>query len=116
MLFIHPMWDHESQRIGKQRCTPTGYALHVIAELIGFGGLFILLATCFVLVRRATSGTFGAANFWLLGVAFGVGVVSEVLFQLSWWLALRRGYEYDAERCEASWLDAGERRTYKYLG
>ena len=34
MLFIHPMWDNESQRIGKQKCTPAGYALHVIAEMV----------------------------------------------------------------------------------
>jgi hypothetical protein len=46
-------------------------------------------------------------------VPFGLGVASEVLIQLSWWLALRRGFRYDAERREASWLEAGERRTYK---
>jgi hypothetical protein len=114
MLFIHPMWDHESQRIGKQLCAPAGYALHVVAELIGFGGLIMLLATPFVLAWRGVVGTFQTADLWLLAVSFAFGVVSEVLFQYSWRLALKRGYHYDAERCEASWLEAGERRTYKY--
>ena len=39
------MWDNESERIGKQRCTPLGYALHVVSDLIGFLGLLLLLAT-----------------------------------------------------------------------
>ncbi|MFL5330499.1 MAG: hypothetical protein ACJ8C4_16470 [Gemmataceae bacterium] len=114
MLFIHPMWDHESQRIGKQKCTPAGYALHVIAELIGFLGLLLLLAVPAFLVWRWLAGTFHATLWWLFAVPFAIGVVSEVLFQLSWWLALRRGYRYDVERCEASWLEVGQRRTYKY--
>jgi hypothetical protein len=47
-------------------------------------------------------------------VPFGLGIVSEVMFQYSWWLALRKGFRYDDERREASWLEAGERRKYKY--
>ena len=45
MLFIYPMWDNESQRIGKQKCTPKGYNLHVIAELLGFIGLLVVSVT-----------------------------------------------------------------------
>jgi hypothetical protein len=114
MLFIHPMWDHESQRIGKQKSTPAGYALHGIAELIGFLGLLFLVALPAVLAWRWFAGTFHASLWWLLAVPFGLDIVSEVLFQYSWWLALRKGFRYDYERCEASWLVAGERRTYKY--
>ena len=114
MLFIHPMWDSESHRIGKQKCTPAGYAMHEIAELIGFLGLLCLLAVPAFLVWRWFDDSFQVWLWWLFAVPFGVGVVSEVLFQLSWWLALRRGFRYDYERCEASWLEAGERRTYKY--
>jgi hypothetical protein len=114
MLFLHPMWDNESQRIGKQKCTPAGYALHVIAELIGFVGLLVLLATTGVLGWRGVSGAFHARQLWLLAVPFGLGIVSEVLFQFSWWLALRKGFQYDYERREASWMEAGERRSYKY--
>lgn len=61
---------------------------------------------------RSTLGFFG---FWLLAAPFGLGIVSEVLFQYSWWLALRKSFRYDYERREATWLEAGERRTNKYL-
>ena len=114
MLFIHPMWDNESQRIGKQRCTPTGYALQVIADMIGFFGLLLLFAAAAVLAWRWFTGTFRPSLWWLLVVPFAIGIVSEVLFQYSWWLALRRGFRYDCEHREASWLEAGERRMYKY--
>jgi len=114
MLFIHPMWDHESERIGKRLCTPSEYTLHVVAELIGFAGLLMLLATPLVLAWRGVVGTFQAADLWSLAVPFAVGFVSEVLFRYSWRLAFKWGYRYDTERCEASWLEAGERRTYKY--
>lgn len=73
-----------------------------------------LLAVPAVLLWRWFAGTFHASLWWLFAVPFGLGAVSEVLFQLSWWLALRRGFRYDCERCEASWLEAGERRTYRY--
>ncbi len=114
MLFIHPMWCHESQRIGKQRCTPSGYTLHVIAEMIGFFGLLLLLAVPVALVQNAVAGTFHVALLWLLALPWPFGIVSEVLFWYSWRLALRKGFHYDHERGEASWIEAGERRTYKY--
>ena len=110
------MWDHESERIGKRKCTPAGYALHVIAEMIGFLGLLFLFAVPGVLVWKWRTGTFDASLFWLFAVPFGLGVVSEVLFQFSWWLALRKGLRYDHERCVASWMEAGVRREYKYPG
>jgi hypothetical protein len=114
MLFIHPMWDNESQRIGKRKCTPAGYALHVIADWIGFLGLVLLLGTPVLLAWRWLTGTFHAAFLWLLAVSFGLGLISEVLYQYSWWLARRKGFHYDHDRREASWLEAGERRSFKY--
>ena len=107
MLFIHPMWSHESERIGKQKCTPVGYALHGVAELLGFVGLLCLLAL-------PLYGAFRGWSWWYLLIPFGIGVVSEILFQLSWWLAVRRGFHYDDNACEASWIEAGQTRTYKY--
>jgi hypothetical protein len=59
MLFIYPMWDNESQRIGKQMCTPLGYKLHETAELLGFIGLLLLLSTVAYL---AYQGFVGAVN------------------------------------------------------
>lgn len=113
MLFLHPMWDSESERLGKRECTPLGSALHGIAEGIGFFGLLILLIAAIVLVLQWYGGTFKATSLWLLALPFGVGIVSEAMFQFSWWLALRRGWRYDCEAREASWLEGGERRTYR---
>src|SRR5829696_5856907 len=81
MLFLHPMWDYESQRIGKQRCTPTGYTLHVVAELIGFVGMLLLLGVVALLVWWGIAGDFRSADLWLLALPFGLGIGSEVLFQ-----------------------------------
>jgi hypothetical protein len=108
------MWDSESQRIGKQKCTPTGYALHAIAERIGFAGLLMLLIVPAILTWKWFAGTFRSSFFWLLAVPFGLGLISEGLFRYSWWLALRKGFHYDYERREASWMDGRERHTYKY--
>jgi hypothetical protein len=116
MLFIHPMWDNEVQRIGKQKCTPVGYALHGISELIGYLGLLILLALPVVLAWKWFEGTFHASLLWLFVVPFGLDIVGEVLFQFSWWLAIRKGFHHDHERREASWMEAGERRTYRHPG
>jgi hypothetical protein len=114
MLFIHPMWHHESQRLGKQKCTPAGYALHVIAEMIGFLGLLLLFGMPAFLIWQWLNDAFQAKLLWLLALPPVIGVVSEGLFQFSWWLARRKGFRYDYDRCEASWLEQGERRTYKY--
>lgn len=113
MLFIHPMWDNEAQRIGKLRCTTTGYALHVIAEYIGIGGFLLLLVMPFVLLGKGMFGTFRVSDWWLMAVPFGVGVISEVVMQLSWLLAWKKGFQYDYDKCEATWIEAGERRSYK---
>jgi len=107
MLFIHPMWSHESERIGKKLCTSTGYALHVFAELLGFIGLLCLLALPLYTIFRPSS--------WrVLMIPLGVGIVSDILFQLSWWIALRRGFRYDDQVCESRWIEAGQTRTYKF--
>ena len=114
MLFIHPMWDHETERIGKQKCTPTGYAMHALADLLGFVGLLLLVGAFIFLGYKGIAGSFRASLLWLLAIPFGIGVVSEVLFQVSWVVALRRGFEYDPKSCVASWEENGKRITYKW--
>jgi hypothetical protein len=112
MLFIHPMWDSEYQRIGKQKCTPVGYALHVIAELIGFVGLLLLIVTAAAFAFFWLVGRFEASMFRLLGLPVGFGVVSEAMYQYSWWLASRKAFHYDYDRGIATWLEGSERRSY----
>jgi hypothetical protein len=114
MLFIHPMWDHESQRIGKQKCTPAGYALHGIADLLGFVGLILFLGLGAYLAFKRVAGGFRASLLWLLAIPFGVGLVSDVLYHYSWVLARRRGFTYDYDTSVASWDEDGKRITYKW--
>jgi hypothetical protein len=112
MLFFHPMWDSETQRLGKKACTPVGYALHVLAEMIGFLGLIVFAISGVVVFWRWLAGTPGGVAGWSMLVALGLGVISEVVFWFSWWLASRRGFRYDGY--EASWSDHGEPKNYKF--
>jgi len=112
MLFFHPMWDSETQRLGKKACTPAGFALHGLAEGIGFLGLALLAVSGIAWMWKWLAGgprSLAAAG---LTLALALGVASEVMFQLSWWLALRRGFQYDGY--EASWLEHGSRKSYKF--
>ena len=112
MLFIHPMWDSETQRLGKKACTPGGYALHVFAEGIGFLGFAILAISGAVWLWKWLAGSPRGLATTGLVLALVSGVASEVMFQLSWWLALRRGFQYDGH--EASWSEHGSRRSYRF--
>jgi len=112
-MFIYPMWDNESQRIGKQRCTPLGYALHATAEWLGFISFFLLLGVCIFLGYKVVFKTFRASLLWLVAVPFGLGFMGEVMYRLSWWMARRKGFEYDWDAREASWYQDGKRVTYK---
>jgi len=111
-MFINPMWDNEVERIGKQKCTPLGYTLHVISDMLGFLGLVTILIIIGVMAWKTIFDTFHYAIFWLFAVPVCMGVLSEVLFKLFWSLALSRGWQYDRENLEASWMEAGERRTF----
>ena len=114
MLFIHPMWQHENERVGKQQCTPAGYALHVFAEMVGYFGLLMLFATPACWVYSWMAGTFRVPLLWMLAVPFGLGIFSELLYQYSWRLAIWKGFHYDFRECEASWTEAGRRRSYRW--
>ncbi|MEZ6131149.1 MAG: hypothetical protein R3C59_20950 [Planctomycetaceae bacterium] len=113
-MFLYPMWDNEAQRIGKQKCTPWGYTLQGIAELLGFIGLLFLFGVGIYLGYRGVSGTFQANLLWLLAIPFGIGIVSQALYQFSWVLAVKRGFKYDYDKREASWIENGERVIYSY--
>lgn len=114
MFFLHPMWVDESQRIGKQRCTPVGYALHIVAELIGFCGALLFLMAPIMMAMHWLRGTFQPWMWWLWAASLTLGVISEVLYQFSWWLADRQGFEYSHEQRESSWIVGGERKSFRY--
>ena len=113
-MFINPMWDNEAERIGKQKCTPLGYALHGISDGIGFLALLLLIATGAYVGYRGTVETFERRLLWLFAVPFGFAIVGAIMYRVSWALARRRGFLYDYERREASWLEDGQRRSYKF--
>ncbi len=112
-MFINPVWDNEAERIGKQRCTPLGYALHAISDLSGFVALLLLLGIAAYLGYRGIVGTFRASLLWFFSIPFGLAIIGSTLYRISWVLAHRRGFRYDQESREASWVEHGQRRTYK---
>jgi len=114
MLFLHPMWDNESQRIGMQKCWPLGYNIHGIGELIGFLGLLALLGAVAYMSYAGLAGSFTSRTWLLLLIPFGMGIISEVMVQTSWAMVARRGFEYDYDKRMASWIDNGKRVTYQY--
>ena len=114
MLFIHPMWDNESQRIGMLKCWKTAYHIHGCGELIGFLGLFTLLVTVGYMIYTAIFADFSHSMWWFLCLPLGMGIISETMVQVSWAMVTRRGYEYDYENRAASWIEDGQRVTYKY--
>ena len=75
MLFINPMWDNEVERIGKQRCTRLGYALHTASDLLGFVALLLLVGIGAYLGYRGIIGSFERRLLWFLPPPFALAVV-----------------------------------------
>lgn len=114
-MFINPMWSCESQRIGMQRCTPKGYMLHGISDLIGFVAILLLLGVPIYLVYSAICGQFVAKMLWLFLVPFGVAIAGNLLHSYSWHLADKRQFKYDYENSLSTWVDeSGIEQSYKY--
>src|SRR6266498_2271848 len=83
MLFINPMWDNEAERIGKQKCTPFGYALHAISDIIGFIALLLLLGAVAYLGYRSIAGTFDRSLLWLMAIPIGLAFIGSILERFS---------------------------------
>lgn len=110
-MFINPMWDSESQRVGKRECTPRGYQLHQVSDLVGFVALLLLPVTFFYLQYRDVAGSFDSSLRWLYAIPIAVAFAGTVLHRYSWLLATRKGFKYDPATSEASWLEDGQRRV-----
>ncbi len=115
-MFIHPMWDHESERIGMQKCTPSGYRLRSAADLLGYVGLLLLLAGPTLLIASWIRGNFKMASLWLLVLPWLIGFASEVLYRRSVKLAASKNFRYDDISCGSSWIESGKTQTYKWTG
>jgi hypothetical protein len=114
MFFFFPMWDNLSQKIGKQKCTPFGFMLHSLASSLGAVGFLLLLVLSLYLGYSLLSGNFHRSLLWLLSAPFGMGLLAQIMYMFSWHLADKRGFEYDYDRREASWLENGTRITYHW--
>lgn len=114
MFCINPMWDNESQRIGKMKCTPMGYNLHVLSDLIGLLGILCFVSIIVFFVVMIIKGSFRPTYFWLLLIPVSLDVVMMIVHAYSWRLASRKGFEYDYESCEASWFEGEKRITYRF--
>ena len=114
MLFIHPMWDSESQRIGMLKCWKTAYYVRGYGELVGFLGLLVLLGTIGYLIYVAIFSDFSHSMWWWLGLPLAMGMISEAMVLVSWVMVRGRRFEYDYDNRTASWVEGGQRVTYKY--
>ena len=106
-----PIWDSESERIGKQKCTPLGARLHAISDLFGYLSLLSLPTLLIMLL----SGAFQRYSLWLLIVPYAFTNIARCLYGYSWKLAEQKGFQVDDNRI-ASWIEDGEIRTFKYEG
>lgn len=109
-MFLSPMWDNEVQRVGKQRCTPFGYSLHIIADMLGMAALLLLFVMPVVCVWQAIAGRFERHHLLGFVAAFCIGIVARHLNYASWLLAERRDYRYDYDTREATWIANGQRQ------
>jgi hypothetical protein len=113
-MFIPRTWYDEVERIGKQKCTPFGYALQTVGDLIGLLALLVLLATPIYIIYRGIVGSFHWSLLWLLLSPIALGVLGALIVGSSWQLAKRKQFKYDYERRESTWEEAGEKRSFTY--
>ena len=112
MIFIHPMWDSENQRLGLKQCTPLGYMLVGVGDVVGMLLGTVALISCGVyLTYQLIAGRFSSGLLWLLLIPVGLGVLGRVIFEAGWLLARRRRFRYDSARV-VRWNEGGEIRTY----
>lgn len=108
-----PIWDSESERIGKRKCTPLGATLHSCSDLLGFVSLLSLPTILAILLRDLSRGTLQRHSLWLLLVPYVFTNIARYLYKYSWKLATRWGFQYGDDGV-ARWVEDGQERTFKY--
>lgn len=106
------IWFGEGERIGMQKCTPIGYVLNGVGGILWLAGIVTIFAAPLYLVRRAIGGDFEWVLLWLLLAPLAIVLVGSLLIAASWLLASLKGFRYDYERDEATWNEAGQKRSY----
>jgi hypothetical protein len=113
MIFFHPMWDSENQRLGLKSCAPLGYTIVGIGGLIGMLGFLALITVLVYLAYKQLVAQFSSGLLWLLLIPIGMGVLGRVMY--GWALAIRKQFSYDDTRT-ARWKDGGEIRSFPPKG
>ncbi len=108
------MWDSESQRLCKKKCSGLAFQIHVIGELIGFIGLLMLIA-CFVgEIGVGIKNGLNDVSIMVFIFPFALGVLSEAMVQFSWWVVKRKTFSYDCQSGLVQWIENGQTVIYKY--
>lgn len=115
MIFFHPMWDSENQRLGLKSCTPLGYTLIVIADLIGMLGFLALITLLAYQAYKQVIAQSPSGLLWLLLIPFGMGVLGRIIYEVGWVLAMRKQFSYDDTRT-AWWKEGDEIRSFPPKG
>jgi hypothetical protein len=106
------MWNSENQRLGMKACTPFGYNVRCIADLIGLFGLIFLFGILGVFTLRYLRHQFELRDLWLLLIPLVVGLVGRVLFEFGRELAAKKKFEYDFQTMTAKWIENGYERMF----
>jgi len=100
MLFIYPMWKSETERLGKKRCSPLAYNIHILADYIGFLGLILLITM--IITKIITSYI---DSWWYFSIPFLVGFLGGLTHIFSWYLVSRKKFEYNYKKDESKWIE-----------
>lgn len=113
-MFFNPVWHSEVERSGKWRCTPWGYTLHGFSDLIRFCALLFMVITMGRTIYFAVLGLgeFHRRELWILPLALFMELIGKALYHLSWAMAHWKGFVYNQEWMEASWVENGERQIH----
>lgn len=96
------------------KCWKAAYYIHGYGELMGLLGLLALLGTVGHMIYMSVFVDFSHSMLWFLCLPLGMGMISETMVQASWVMVRRRGFEYDCDNRTSSWIEDGQRVTYKY--
>lgn len=110
------MWDSENQRLGMKACTPLGYTVRGVGDLIGYGGLILLLAMLGYLTFRFFRDQFLVRDILLLLIPLTAGVVGRLLLVVGWKLATKKQFQYDCDTRIARWIEDGHERAFPAPG
>lgn len=85
-----------------------------MSDLVGFVALLVLLGTLAYLKYRDVAGSFDSSLWWLLAVPFSLALGGTLLHSYSWRLARNKGFQYNHQTQEASWLQDGKRIVFEW--